>query len=140
MSESAAFLKFLEAGTEKGGFETDDVLSALLPLMKQAHAAHEAGLVAPLDGLMHLSVSEQGHLMFDPAKATVPQKNLSRIEALQSPVSHAVEVVAESRRITDIDASSLTISDLGIGSTDQNLTRPVYLPSYRSWEDLAGHH
>ena len=140
MSESAAFLKFLEAGTEKGGFETDDVLSALLPLMKQARAAHEAGLVAPLDGLMHLSVSEQGHLIFDPAKATVPQKNLSRIEALQSPVSHAVEVVAESRRVTDIDQSSLTISDLGVGSTDGNISKPVYLPGYRSWEHLAGHH
>lgn len=29
------FLKFLEAGEAKGGFETDDVLAALLPLMKQ---------------------------------------------------------------------------------------------------------
>ena len=41
------FLKFLAAGVANGGFETDDTLAALLPLMKQVLAAHEAGLVAP---------------------------------------------------------------------------------------------
>ena len=40
------FIKFLEAGVAKGGFETDDALSALLPLMKQVLAAHTAGMVA----------------------------------------------------------------------------------------------
>ena len=35
-----AFLQFLEAGVAKGGFETDDVLAALLPLMKQVLSAH----------------------------------------------------------------------------------------------------
>ena len=52
--------KFLEAGVAKGGFETDDVLAALLPLMKQVLAAHEAGLVAPLDGIQDLVVTEPG--------------------------------------------------------------------------------
>jgi len=37
--EVAPFLKFLDAGVSKGGFETDDVLSALLPLMKQVGVA-----------------------------------------------------------------------------------------------------
>ena len=55
----APFLAFLEAGIAKGGFETDDVLAALLPLMKQVQAAHEAGLVAPLDGIKHLTIAEQ---------------------------------------------------------------------------------
>ena len=54
--------KFLEAGVAKGGFETDDVLAALLPLMKQVLAAHEAGLVAPLNGIQDLVVTEQGQL------------------------------------------------------------------------------
>jgi hypothetical protein len=53
----APFLKFLEAGLARDGFETDDVLAALLPLMKQVSAAHEAGLVAPLDGIQDLIVS-----------------------------------------------------------------------------------
>src|ERR1043166_9200480 len=139
-SAESPFLKLLKAGVEKGGFETDDVLAALLPLMKQVRAAHGAGLVAPLDGIKHLVLAEQGHLMFAPAQVSSPEKNASKVEALQSPVSHAVEVVAESRRTTDIDESSLTISDLGVGASDGKIIKPVYLPGYRSWEHAIGHH
>ena len=134
------FLNFLEAGVTKGGFETDDVLTALLPLMKQVLAAHEVGLVAPLEGIQGLVVADQGRLMFAPERAGSPQKNTAKVEALQSPASRAVEVVAESRRTADLDDGSLTVSDLGVGSTDGGITKPVYLPAYRSWEHAIGHH
>jgi predicted DNA-binding WGR domain protein len=134
------FEQFLEAGLAKGGFETDDVLAALLPLMQQVREVHEAGRVAPLNGLENIQVTEQGHLLFVPDKASLPQKNTSKVEALQSPVSHAVEVVGESRRTTNLDESSITCSDLGVGSAEKDITKPVFLPGYRSWEHALGHH
>src|SRR5436190_9697721 len=134
------FLKFLEAGVVKGGFETDDVLAALLPLLEQVLAAHQADLVAPLNGIEDLVVTEEGRLIFAPAKVNSPEKNTGKIEALQSPLGSAVEVVAEARRTVDIDDSSLTVSDLGVGSSDGNITKPVFLPGYRSWEHAIGHH
>ena len=138
MNESVEepFLKFLEAGVEKGGFETDDALAALLPLMKQVHATHQAGLVAPLDGIKNLTFTEQGNLTFAADQAIPPKKNTSKVEALQSPVSSAVDVVAESRRTTDIDHSSLAFSDLRIGPSDAEVTKPIYLPGYRSCQNL----
>ncbi|HYG36375.1 MAG TPA: DNA helicase, partial [Clostridia bacterium] len=134
------FLKFLEAGIARGGFETDDVLAALLPLMKQVLAAHEAGLVAPLDGIQDLLLAEQGYLMFAPAKVSSPEKNTSKIESLQAPVSHAIEVVGESRRTANIDEATLEVSDLSVGAADSGITKPVFLPGYRSWEYAVGHH
>lgn len=134
------FLKFLEAGVSKGGFETDDVLAAIVPLMRQTWAAHRAGMVAPLNGINEIVLTDQGQLNFVPAKAKAPEKNFAIVEALQSPVSHAVEVVAESRRTADIDQSSLMISDLGIGAADSAIAKPVFLPSYLSWEHAVGHH
>jgi predicted DNA-binding WGR domain protein len=134
------FLKFLDAGVEQGGFETDDALAALLPLMKQVHAVHQAAQVAPLDGIKYLTLSEQGSLTFAADQAIPPKKNASKVEALQSPVSRGVEFVAESRRTTDIDHSSLTFSDLRIGASDADVTKPVYLQNYRSWEYAIGHH
>jgi predicted DNA-binding WGR domain protein len=134
------FLTFLDAGVEKGGFETDDALAALLPLMTQVHATHQAGQVAPLDGIKHLTLAEGGFLTFAADQAIPPNKNTSKVEALQSPVSSAVEVVAESRRMSDIDESSLTISDLKVGASDAEVTKPIYLPGYRSWEHAVGHH
>src|SRR5262249_1519184 len=39
----------------------------------------------------------------------------------------------------DIDESSLAISDLRVGTAEE-ITRPVFLPGYRSWEKAVGHH
>ncbi len=134
------FLKFLETGVSRGGFEADDALAALLPLMKQVIAVHEAGLVAPLDGLQDLILTEAGQLMFAPARVNPPEKNTGRLESLQSPVSSAMEVVAESRRVADVDQSTLTVSDLSVNAGDGAITKPVFLPDYRCWEHVIGHH
>ncbi|HWH68742.1 MAG TPA: DUF4011 domain-containing protein, partial [Candidatus Sulfotelmatobacter sp.] len=142
MSETVQppFLQFLERGEAHGGFETDDVLGALLPLMKQVLAAHKAGSVAPLAGLQDLLLTEQGCLQFNPAKAGPAQKNGARVKALQAPVSHALEVVGESRRTADIDTGSLQVSSLTVGQSDANITKPIYLTDYQSWEQAVGHH
>jgi predicted DNA-binding WGR domain protein len=142
MSErpESPFIQFLEAGVAKGGFETDDVLSALLPLMKQVLAAHAAGMVAPLDGVQDLSLSEAGHLIFAPEKVKSPEKKSGKVTELQAPLSRAVEVVAQSRRTADIDQATLTVSDLGVAAAGGDITKPVYLPDYRSWEQAIDHH
>ena len=69
------FLKFLESGVARGGFETDDALAAVLPLMKQTLAAHKSGFVAPLDGLQEIILTEQGALAFPAGKETAPKKD-----------------------------------------------------------------
>jgi hypothetical protein len=142
VSEAAGtgFLAFLEQGIARGGFETDDALAALLPLMKQVLAAHEAGLVAPLRRLEHLRATEDGRLMFHPDKAGPPEKNPAGIEELQSPVSRSIEVVAESQRTANIDAATLTVTDLRVGSGGDAVKLPVFLPDYQTWEHAIGHH
>lgn len=135
-----AFLNFLEAGSAKGGFETDDVLAAVLPLMRQVQAVHEAGLVAPLDGVSAISYSEGSGLSFAPDRVAPPEKNNGTVERLQTPASSAVEVVAESRRVADVDQSTLTVSDQRVGNSEEVIKKPVFLPGYRSWEHAIGHH
>ena len=134
------FLKFLADGLAKGGFEMDDILSAFLPLMRQVVTTHQTGMVAPLDGIAALEINEAGHLTYAPAKVEPARKNASKVEALQAPVSTGVEVIAEMRRTADIDQSSLTVSDLGVGSVESGITKPVFLPHYRSWEHAVDHH
>ena len=139
-SNQSPFLGFLESGVARGGFETDDVLAALLPLMRQVLAAHEAQQVAPLAGIQDLVVTDEGCLRFVPAKVHPPQKNSGQIEKMQSAMSHAVEVVAESQRSADLDQASLTVSDLTVGAGGASVLKPVFLPGYRSWEHALGHH
>lgn len=134
------FLAFLKRGAEAGGFGTDDVLAALLPLFEQVAAAHQQQRVAPLDGIAALRV-EDTVLAVDPAALHAARKNPVRIEALQKPAAAAaLDVVGESRRTSDIDAGTLDHRDLRIGDPGAELVRPVYLPGYVTWEHRAGHH
>jgi hypothetical protein len=139
MAESP-FLQFLEAGVARGGFETDDALAVVLPLMRQALALHDQGAVAPLEGLAHLRVSEQRRLVFDPAQSAVPRHNSRRVERLQAELSDVVDVAGLSSSDADIDAGSLRMTNLEISASGSEIRRPVYLPGYVSWEHAAGHH
>ncbi|HEY1787959.1 MAG TPA: DUF4011 domain-containing protein, partial [Verrucomicrobiae bacterium] len=134
------FLKFLEAGIARGGFETDDVLTAIVLLMKQTLVTHASGLVAPLNGIADLSMTADGHLTFASTPATPLQKNAAKVEEIQSPASRAMDIVGESRHTADVDESSLKISDLGVKRDESGITKPVFLPGYRSWEQAVGHH
>ncbi len=134
------FRLLLARVAETGGMETDDALAAVLPLMRQVLAVHEAGRVAPLRGVAALQVSARGELSFDPAQATPPQTNARKVEALQVPVSAAVEVVGSYRQTTDLDSAHTESSDLSVSATGEGFTEPVYLPGYVSWEHAIGHH
>jgi len=134
------FLTFLDSGISRGGFETDDTLAALLPLMKQVLTAHEAGLVAPLRGIHDLRYTNRGFLIFAPEKAGLPQKNAGKLDLLQSPPGRGVEIVGESRRTADIDSATLIVADLSVTTASDGIAKPVFLPNYESWEHAIGHH
>ena len=134
------FLKLLNAGLDRGGFETDDVLAAVLPLMRQVLASHDTGLVAPLNGPQHLTVNERGELGFEPSKATLPRKNYDRVTVLQTPHARAVDVVGESTHTLDLDAGSRQARNLEVAEPGQEIKRLAYVSGYSSWEHSIGHH
>jgi len=135
------FLLFLAKGVENAGFETDDVLAAILPLMKQVVATHELGQMAPLKGIDDLLIGDEGQLQFDPGKALSPRNNIRRVERLQEEASKAIAVVGEVQRETDLDRATLTVNDLQVGrDAGGEITKPVYVPGYSSWEHGVGHH
>lgn len=142
MSDAAAhspFLAFLQRAADAGGFGTDDVLAAVLPLFEQVMQAHQEQRVAPLDGLAALRV-EDTILQVDPASFRAARKNPSRIQAIQKPTASALDVVGESRRTADVDAGTLDQHDLRIADPSAEIVRPVYLPGYITWEHRVGHH
>jgi len=133
------FQAFLASGLARGGFATDDVLAAVLPLMRQACEAHAQGLVAPLERLAALTVRE-GALCFDAAAGHPARHNPAAIESRQKSLTTAVEVRGESKETFDVDSGLAERRDLAIGTTGEDTSRPVYLPGYVSWEHAVGHH
>lgn len=134
------FLEFLNAGIDRGGFGVDDALAAILPLMRQVLQTHEAGKVAPLKGVHALRLTAEGHLAFDPAAAVEPSRDVSRVEAVQASLSHAVDVVGQSRHVSDVDEGSYRITNLEVGDGAAEITRAIFLPGYKSWEHAVDHH
>jgi hypothetical protein len=134
------FTEFLKQGIGCGGFETEDVLAAVLPLMREVLAIHELGDVAPLRGISAIRVHEGRALGLVSATGMPPERNDRRMRELLAPRSHGLEVVGESTRETDLDSFAQEITNLDVGSAADEITRPVFLPGYTSWEHFIGHH
>lgn len=134
------FTTFLAIGIERGGFETEDVLAAVLPLMREVLAIHERGDVAPLRGLSGLRVIEDRSLGLVSAVGVPSERNDSRLREMLATQSRGLEVIGESKRETDIDTFAQNVTNLDVGSADIEITRPVYLPGYTTWEHVIGHH
>ena len=125
------FLAFLNAGLEKGAFETDDALAAILPLMRQSLAWHEQGLVAPLEGLAGIRTNEEGRLFLVEEMAKPAQRNMARVDTVQQPANAAIEILGEARQVMEVGQGSLRISSMDIarpGEAISNIRSPCSPP------------
>jgi hypothetical protein len=131
----STFADFLQQRLDSGGFTTEDALATFLPLVRQVVAAHQGGLVAPLQGTASLHV-EHSRLWFEDAQLHKPVLNASAIQALRRPATQAMDIVDQVR----VDLHDESVVSLRVGQRGQPVTAPVYLPGYVSWEHELGQH
>jgi predicted DNA-binding WGR domain protein len=134
-----SFRDFFLNRIEKGGFTTEDALASFLPLVRQVVATHRAGFVAPLQGVENLQVDGL-RIFYDESRHLSPSLEIGKLKDLQKQDRRAVEVIGESRVTLEVDKGRETIVSLQIGERGREITRPVYLPGYLSWEHEVGHH
>jgi hypothetical protein len=132
------FLEYLATAESKGGFQTDDVLAAVLPLFRQIAHIHDDHRVASLEGFAALGVTETGALQLT-GEGRTPRDQKTRVDALQQPILSALRVVGHGRVTADAD-EGLSWQDLRVGKADEALSQPVYLPGYLAWEQMLAHH
>ena len=133
------FVRFLEHGIERGGFEVDDVLAAVLPLMREVAAIHETGKVAPLRGIGSLVIHEDRALGLSSPEGVESSSNAEKVYQFLAPVGHGVEVIGETRRESE-DLYITKQTNLDVGSPGDEIAKPMYLPAYVTWEHAIGHH
>jgi hypothetical protein len=135
----STFHEYLRSRLETGGFTTEDALASFLPLVREVLDAHAAGRVAPLEGLDALKV-EGVRIWFEEARRLEPRSNPAALRRVEATGPLAVTVIAEARRTTEVDDGEGQLTDLSIGNREAEVTRPVYLPGYVTWEHLVAHH
>jgi predicted DNA-binding WGR domain protein len=118
---------------------TEDVLAAFVPLMREVIETHQAGLVAPLVGLQDLHI-DQARIWFEKAKRQPVRNNSAAIKPVEQTGRLPIEVLAEARRITDVDDGEEKLARIDIAERGQPIVRPVYLPGYVAWEHELEHH
>ena len=138
MSGDVGFLEFLREFRSGDGRGNEELVRAIVPLLRQALATHELGRVAPLNGVDEVRVSD-GQLWFRDLAVVEPTSEARLIRKLQRPESKAVDVGARGETSVDLD-SGLRTGRIGMRTGDEEIVRPVYLPSYTSWEQEVGHH
>lgn len=136
-SPGFAFHDFHDLRKELAAYEaigTDDVLAAVLPLMRQVSEIHEYNRVAPLDGVDDLRV-DRGRLWFENAKAREPRRMTYAVSELQRRTDGGG---GQGWGWTAYEPQAAEASL--IGARDQAPERPLYLPDYRCWEHALDHH
>ncbi|HXB07608.1 MAG TPA: AAA domain-containing protein [Puia sp.] len=114
------FAGFLQTAFDKGDYSTDDTIAFVLPLFRQVLRLHESGGVGPFEKEEALFIRE-GIPGIEENFAHAPVDALSRVKALFPPVSAGQDPAVH----TDLP---------------EPLRRAAYLPGYRSFEHLLGHH
>ncbi|MBW8756737.1 MAG: DUF4011 domain-containing protein [Burkholderiales bacterium] len=145
MPDIAPLTALVAAGVASGGLQTDDVLAIALPLLREAAALHERGLVAELADVHAYRVVESDggaqRLELARPEGVAPRSEAGAIARVQAPAASVLRVVGESR-ITQEEGLGLQVDDLSVveSADAASLSRPVYLPGYVSWERVLGHH
>ncbi len=118
---------------------SDDLVHAVLGLMRQVADLHARGLVARigLDSVMEL---DDGQLaLCDPA-GHAPADNLSAIREVQPHASSALKLVGN-YRVTQDEERGTKVDDLSVlGDDEVTITAPAYITRLRNWEIELGHH
>jgi Protein of unknown function (DUF4011) len=138
MSEGDSGGRFLDLlGNEPILRANDDVLALALPLFEQVLEAHDAGKVAPLEGVDDLMCTA-GRLWFERGKVRPGRANDAALQRLQRSDESAFEVTGHYQRVHDDEGTSTT--NRSVMSPGEPLERPSYVARYVCWEHEAGHH
>uniref|UniRef100_UPI00117A0B1F DUF4011 domain-containing protein n=1 Tax=Kineosporia sp. R_H_3 TaxID=1961848 RepID=UPI00117A0B1F len=147
MTVHASVRSLVDLARERGGLGADDLVAALVPLLRQVADLHAHGLVAPLRGLSGVTADERYRLLVDPAAAGPPHREDARLGAVQRPQeSGAVEVTGRGAVTHDVTAGDARYRGDVLEPLDPDLltpddvTRPVLVPGWQTWEDVLGHH
>ncbi len=135
------FTAFLPAAFDRGDYSTDDSIAFVKPLFREVLSFHEAGQVGPFEREDALFLTA-GVLDIDETKAHAPVQALYRVLAL-SPreQSRSFDVVDKIKLLAETGDDTMSTKTLQV-HTDlrEPLLSPAYLPGYRSFEQLVGHH
>ena len=128
---------FLAQWRDRPSIGTEDILAAILPLMRQLEALHIDGKVGPVVTSEHIQV-DHGHLFFPSNQVLEPRLNYKKVHTPPKSKSTAISIVEEVS-VTSDDTTGIDVRDHDVRDADDVISEPRYLTHFQSWEDKLGH-
>lgn len=128
----------LDAAIADGGLPTDDVLVAIVSLIRQCIDTHAAGHVAPLEGLASLRVNA-GHLFFPATEQQPLRRNAAQIQNMEVAGTATMEIVDDVAQVTGAQGQQ-QFRDQRVADAGEVVKRPVYVNGFVTWEHLVEQH
>lgn len=117
----------------------DDLVHAMLGLMRQVADLHAQGRVAQI-ALNTVVELDDGQLALADLAGIAPSANIKAIHEVQPQVSSALKLVGN-YRVTQDEERGAKVDDLSVLDGDEiELKHPVYITRLRNWETELGHH
>lgn len=117
---------------------TQDVVTAVAPLMEQLAAAHDRQRVGPRDFWGAIRV-EDNVFWFEDRLVQVPELSWPAIEKCQRFYDGALTVVAETVQVAQ-QPGGMARRELRILEPDEPFEQPGYIYGGSAWEQVLGHH
>lgn len=135
------FQQYLQSAFTRGPLSTDEVIEFVLPLFEEILSFHDAGLVGSLDRPDTVFLTN-GRLDIDENFTHASANGLEAVnKLLQNQAIHGYEITG--RILVDIDLTTAiqSVANLEV-MTDRphQLSHPAYLPGYKCYEMVLGHH
>lgn len=128
----------LDAAIIGGGLPTDDLLAAMVPLIRQAIDTHASGHVAPLEGLGFLK-ADSGRIFYSMADQQPLRRNRSAIFRVEAADETTIEIINDVAEVTG-EHGRPQRRDQRVTDASEPITRPVYVNGFINWEHRLEHH
>ena len=138
--QDTEFYKFLTSHFDKGLFANDDVVSVMLPLLQTVAKIHNQGKVAGLDKLENIFVTDEKlNIISDEFQI---QNNASRFTYFFSNQSKTFAISSEVFQKVAVGEDDTTEEyfDQSVQSSDEAISKPMYLKNYDCFEFAFNHH
>jgi len=131
--------QFFQSQIDETFMSSDDVVHAVLPLIRQLIETHDNSQVAPMEGIdaLHYEHSAIWYAIKDAIPIKLASSAIRRIDPVDK---STFRIVSESSYENDLTDGMDSFRDHSIQDRESKITSPVYLPGYICWENQLEHH
>jgi len=137
----ALIASYIAQSAEGKGFSSEDIVGIFSPILIHLERLHDQEKVVFHRGLDAFECNEHGRLTISDSIAKDATIDLSKVNKILPKEESSFDIISEQHLTTDLRTSETDIKDISSAEViPENILAPMFLPAYKSYETVLGHH